>query len=267
MAGASDTLTVLVPESRELDLFVKMLEAEGAATLRCPLVRILDLEDTSAADAWIAQFLHRPFDDLILLTGEGLRKLLALSGARREVFIAALAKTRTIVRGPKPARALREIGLAPGLAPHLPTSQGVLDALAPEDLRARRIGVQLYPGAALLADALQERGAQVFAVTPYRYASEADDAQVAANIRALAKGAIDVIAFTASPQVERLIAVARAAGLEKELSSGLAHTRIAAIGPVVAETLKAHGFSAHIQPENNFHLKPLVRAIMGARRT
>jgi uroporphyrinogen-III synthase len=75
-----------------------------------------------------------------------------------------------------------------------------------------------------------------------------------------------VIAFTASPQVERLIAVARAAGLEKELSSGLARTRIAAIGPVVAETLKAHGFAAHIQPESNFHLKPLVRAIMGARR-
>jgi uroporphyrinogen-III synthase len=266
MAATSHTLTILVPESRELALFAGLLEAEGARVLRCPLVRILDLEETGPAQAWIAQFLQQPFDDLVLLTGEGLRKLLALSGAQREAFIGALAKTRTIVRGPKPARALREIGLAPALAPKPPTSQGILDALAPQDLRGRRIGVQLYPGPGMLADALRERGARVFAVTPYRYASQADDSRVADSIRALAKGDMDVIAFTASPQVERLFAVAREAGLEKELSSGLARTRIAAIGPVVASTLKAHGLAVQIAPESSFHLRPLVRAIMAAPR-
>ena len=35
-------VTILVPESRELDLFAGMLEAYGARTLRCPLVTILD---------------------------------------------------------------------------------------------------------------------------------------------------------------------------------------------------------------------------------
>jgi len=265
MDGATGSLKILVPESRELDLFAGMLEAEGATALRCPLVRILDLEDAAAAREWIALFLRQPFDDLILLTGDGLRKLLALSGARSDVFIAVLGNTRTIVRGPKPARALREIGLSPDLAPRNPTSQGILDALAQENLQTRRIGLQLYPGKGTLAEDLRARGAEVFPVTPYRYASQAENARVADAIHALAQGEIDVIAFTASPQIERLFAVAREAGLEKELAAGLARTRIAAIGPVVAETLKAYGFAAHIQPENNFHLRPLVRAIMARR--
>ncbi len=95
-------LTVLVPESRELDLFAGMLEAEGAFTFRCPLVQILDLEDSSEADRWIEELIQRPFDDIIFLTGDGLRKLAILSEARHDTFIRALGKTRTITRGPKP---------------------------------------------------------------------------------------------------------------------------------------------------------------------
>jgi uroporphyrinogen-III synthase len=264
MAGALERLTILVPESRELDLFAGMLEAEGATALRCPLVRILDLEDTGAARSWIAQFLADPFDDLILLTGEGLRKLLEISGGRRDAFIAVLANTRTITRGPKPARALREIGLTPGLAVRVPTSQGILDALAGEALQGRRIGVQLYPGEVPLVAGLHARGATLFPITPYRYASEAESAQVTDMIHALARGRIDMVAFTASPQVERLFAVARDAGLEKELADGLARTRIAAVGPVVVAALARHDVTATIVPAENFHLRPLVRAMVAA---
>src|SRR3546814_18116028 len=78
MSGKLDGLRILVPESRELDLFAAMLEAEGGDVLRCPLVSILDLEDRAEADAWIDLFLRAPFDDLLLLTGEGLRRLMGL---------------------------------------------------------------------------------------------------------------------------------------------------------------------------------------------
>lgn len=147
MAGALEGLNILVPESRELDLFVGMLEAEGAVALRCPLVRILDLEDTAAAEAWIEQLASGMLDDLILLTGEGLRRLLAIaeSRERRPAFMAALGRVRIITRGPKPVRVLHQLGLAPDLAAAIPTSQGVLDALAGESILGRRIGVQLYP--------------------------------------------------------------------------------------------------------------------------
>jgi uroporphyrinogen-III synthase len=268
MAGALNGLTILVPESRELDFFAELLEAESASALRCPLVQILDLDDTTDCAVWIERLIAGSFQDVIWFTGEGLRRLLSIAerGGCRAPFVAALGGVRTITRGPKPVRALRELGLAPNLAAPTPTSRGVLDALANEDIGGRAIGVQLYPGEgglALLAQ-LRERGAKVFPVTPYRYTSQAETDQVTEAIRMLIDGRIGMIAFTSSPQVERLVEVAREAGLEMELREAFRRIRIAAIGPVVEETLRSHGVTEILRPESNFHLKPLVRAIAAA---
>jgi uroporphyrinogen-III synthase len=264
--GALDGLTILVPESRELDMFAGMLEAQGAAALRCPLVQIAELDDTTEAAGWIAQMIGAPFDFTVLLTGEGLRKLLVLSGSHQANLIAALEKTRTVTRGPKPARALREIGLNPNLTAATPTSQGVLETLEKEKLQGARIGVQLYPGdgALPLVEALRGHGAEVFPVTPYRYITQTESEQVAKTIRDLAAGRIGMIAFTSSPQIERLFAVAREFGLMLELTQGLARTPIAAIGPVMESALAAHGLSSAIRPAASFHLKPMVNAICDA---
>ena len=65
-----------------------------------------------------------------------------------------LRAARKITRGPKPARALHEIGLPSDLPAPVPTSRGVIDALAKLDLAGRRVGVQLYgsdPGRELVA--------------------------------------------------------------------------------------------------------------------
>jgi uroporphyrinogen-III synthase len=266
MGDALNGLTILVPESRELDLFAGMLEAQGAKAWRCPLVRIADLDDDSEARAWIARMIAAPFDLTILLTGEGLRRLVSMCGPRQDAFIAALGKSRTVTRGPKPARALREIGLMPGVAAAIPTSQGVLESLAEEPLQGRRIGVQLYPGdgGLPLVEALRRRGAEVFPVTPYRYVTQTESQQVAAAIKDLAAGKIGMIAFTSSPQIERLFAVAKESGLMLELTQGLARTRIAAIGPVMEQALAAHGLSSAIHPTASFHLKPMINAIVEA---
>lgn len=261
-------LKILVPESRELDLFATMLEAEGATVLRCPLVQILDLEDRTEADAWIDRCIAGEFEDLVLLTGEGLRRLFTLAGIRRDALVAAVGRLRTVTRGPKPARALREVGLSLGLAATIPTSDGILQALANEDVAGRRIGVQLYPGdgAQHLVDSLRARGALVSTVTPYRYVSEAETGQVTDAIRLMATGGIDMIAFTATLQIERLVKVAQDCGLTQQLSCGLAQTPIASIGPIVDDKLRLHGFTVTVRPESSFHLKPLVRAIVAWRQ-
>jgi uroporphyrinogen-III synthase len=264
--SALNGLTILVPESRELDMFAGMLEAQGARPLRCPLVQIADLDDDAKAKAWIERMIAAPFDFTVLLTGDGLRKLLTLSGRQHADLIEALRKSRTVTRGPKPARALREIGLTPSLAAAVPTSQGVLETLEKEKLQASRIGVQLYPGdgALPLVEALRGHGAEVFPVTPYRYVTKTESEKVAAIIRDLAAGRIGMVAFTSSPQIERLFAVAQEFGLMLELTQGLARTPIAAIGPVIESALAAHGLSSAIHPTASFHLKPLVNAICDA---
>jgi len=264
--GALDGLTILVPESRELDLFAGMLETQGARALRCPLVQIADLDDPAEAMQWIAEMIRAPFDFTVLLTGEGLRKLLDLAGAQRDGLIAALQKTRTVTRGPKPARALREIGLSRNLTADEPTSQSVLACLEKQNILGSRIGVQLYPGggAQAMVDGLRHQGAAIFPVTPYRYITQTESEKVAQTIRDLAAGRIGMIAFTSSPQIERLFAVARESGLMLELTQGLARTQIAAIGPVMESALAAHGLSSAIRPAASFHLKPMVNAICEA---
>jgi uroporphyrinogen-III synthase len=264
--GALDGLTILVPESRELDMFAGMLEAQGANALRCPLVQIADLDDAAEANRWIDIMIAAPFDFTVFLTGEGVRKLLSLSGPRRDALIAAFEKTQTITRGPKPARALREIGLSPTIAAAAPTSQSVLETLEKERLPAKRIGVQLYPsdGASALVEALRRHDAVVFPVTPYRYITQTESEKVADTIRDLAAGKIGMIAFTASPQIERLFAVAKEFGLIPQLTQGLSRTRIAAIGPVVEQSLGDHGLSSAIRPATSFHLKPMIKAICDA---
>lgn len=267
MMASLKGLTILVPENRELDLFANMLAADGATPVRCPLVRIADLDDTAEAQSWIGQAIGSPPEYLIFLTGEGVRKLVTLSGARRDALIKAMGRARIVTRGPKPVRALREIGLVPSLTAGDPTSQGALAALDGEDLKGRSIGVQLYPGdgAQPLVRSLRARGADVRPVTPYRYASETETAVVADVIHGIAAGRFGLIAFTSSAQLDRLFAVARENGLMAQLTSGLANTPIAAVGPVMEKALADHGLQSVVVPGASFHLKPLVRAIVAWR--
>jgi uroporphyrinogen-III synthase len=263
-----EALKIVVPESREIDLLVSLLEAEGATAFRCPLVQILDVEDFAAVDAWTDQLLAGGFDDLVLFTGEGLRRLAKRADAlgRKPDFISAIGRTRTIIRGPKPARALRELGLAPTLSAPSPTSQGLIEVFAHESVKGRNIAVQLYPGHGGdgLVDAVKAKGAFVSTVTPYRYASHTETEAVADVIRKMAAGAFDMIVFTSSPQVERLAEVAHERDLYSVLSDGLRRIHVAAIGPVVEDALKPFGLEHVIAPTEAFHLKPLMRAITAA---
>ena len=260
---------VVVPETRELGQLVRMLEELGADTVSCPMIAIRDVPDTTRVEAWLHRFADGTCDDLVLMTGEGLRRLLGF--ARRidleSAFIAALRLTRKITRGPKPVRALREIGLGADVPADEPTTEGVITALERHDLTGRRVGVQLYPGNAneRLVKFLEGAGAEGDPVLPYVYASEVDDARVIAVIAEMAAGRIDAIAFTSAPQVRRFRDVARAFGREAELRQGLERIVVAAIGPIVIAELDAIGVQVNVTPrDNKFFMKPLVRELAAA---
>jgi uroporphyrinogen-III synthase len=260
---------IVVPETRELGQLLRMLEERGADTVPCPMIAIRDTPDTAPVEAWLRRFAKGTCDDLVLITGEGLRRLLGF--ARRldlePAFLVALAATRKITRGPKPVRALREIGLGADLPADEPTTEGVIAALERLDLTGRRVGVQLYPGNAneRLLRFLEGAGAEADPVLPYVYASEVDDARVIAVIAEMAAGQIDAIAFTSAAQVRRFRDVARASGREAELQQGFKHTVVAAVGPIVAAELDAIGVRVNVTPrDNTFFMKPLVRELAAA---
>src|SRR2546430_6787542 len=66
---------IAILEHRELDRLGRMLEEQGAETLRCPLVAIVDAADPLPVEAWLRRAIAAPFDDLVLMTGEGLRRV------------------------------------------------------------------------------------------------------------------------------------------------------------------------------------------------
>ena len=260
--------TIALPEARELDRLAELVEHEGGTALRCPLVSIRDAPDPAPSEAWLRALVAGDFDDVIFLTGEGLRRLLA-TAERLELHaavVAALGRVRKVTRGPKPARALHEIGLSSDLAAPVPTSAGVIDALAALELHGRRVGLQLYgeePNRPLV-EALERAGAQVRTVAPYVYASASDGAAVLALIDALDGRRVDAIAFTSASQVDRLFQVAAEAGAEARLRAALTHARVAAIGPIVVETLQRHGVRIDVVPEKGFVMRRLVNALAEA---
>jgi uroporphyrinogen-III synthase len=260
---------ILILETREEAQFSRLLAEQGADVLQCPMFTIHDAPDSARIEAWIRRFIERPCDDLVLMTGEGLRRL--MKAARRidleRAFIAALEKPRKYARGPKPGRALREIGLEPQETTEKPTSEGIVEMLSRVDLRGHRVGLQLHPDRdhSALIGAISAQGAEVDAVTPYVYDAEAADANIVTAIDEMVRGRIDAIALTSSGQIRRLIEVARANRCEDRLREALAQTPIASVGPVVSDELKSLGLRTDIYPANDaYFMKPLISAIAAA---
>ena len=262
---------IAIPETREVEIFAAMLERRGAKVVRCPMVAIRDAPDPAPVLQWAHEFAQGACDDLILLTGEGLRRILSCiqknEPGLKDAFVQALGTARKITRGPKPARALRELGLKPDIAADVPTTDGVINSLRAHDLKGRRIGLQLYgtePNRPLV-DFLEHAGASVLSVAPYVYADAADDQAVSNLLKRLEAREIDAIAFTSTPQVDRLFSIAPAETVLKALGN----TVVAAVGPVVADTLRKRGIEARVMPEESFFLKPLTTELeeaLGSRR-
>jgi uroporphyrinogen-III synthase len=266
MAERLSGYRILILEAREEAQFSRLLTEQGADVVQCPMFTIHDAPDPAPIEAWIARFIETPCDDLVLMTGEGLRRLMKV--ARRiglePAFIESLGRTRKFARGPKPGRALREIGLEPQMTTEKPTSEGIAEMLARVDLKGHRVGLQLYPDKdhSALIGAIKAQGAEVDAVVPYIYDAQAADTHIVTAIDEMAKGAIDAIALTSSGQVRRLFEVAEAHRCEARLREGLSRTPIASVGPVVSDELTSHGLRADISPANDaFFMKPLISAM------
>ncbi len=269
MADRLNGYRILILETREEAQFSRLLTEQGAHVVQCPMFTIHDAPDPKPIEAWIRRFIERPCDDLVLMTGEGLRRLMKV--ARRidveQDFVTALGTVRKFARGPKPGRALREIGLEPQMTTEKPTSEGIVEMLARVDLSGHRVGLQLYPDKdhSALIGAITAQGAEVDTVAPYVYDAQAADANIVTAIEEMAQGRIDAIALTNLGQVRRLFEVAKARQCEAQLRDGLARTPIASVGPVVSDELKVHGLRANISPANDaYFMKPLISAMAAA---
>ena len=269
MADRLNGYRVLILETREEAQFSRLLSEQGADVLQCPMFTINDAPDPAPIEAWIKRSIAKPYDDMVFMTGEGLRRLIKVVrriGVEQE-FVAALGKMRKFTRGPKPGKALREIGLEAQTTTEKPTSEGVAETLSRLDLKGHRIGLQLYPDKdhGALIGAIKAQGAEVDTVLPYVYDTKAADANIVTAIDEMARGRIDAIALTNLGQIRRLLDTAKKHGWEEKLREGLARTPIASVGPAVSDELKSHGLRTDIYPaDESFFMRPLISAMATA---
>jgi uroporphyrinogen-III synthase len=251
MTQPLENVRVAVLEHRFTKEFSVLFERFGASVYACPLLEERPVENREELRAFVRRVVEGSLDVMIFLTGVGARFLVAEaeSMGMKEDFLQALGKLTTVVRGPKPVAALRQLGVRIDVIPGNPTTEGVIEALRNRDLQNRRVGVQLYgtPNPQLVS-ALEAKGAMVAPVQVYAYGAAADSSAVSALIDRILGGQIDVVAFTSAPQVGMLFDFALQLGVAEPLQNALKGVTIASIGEVTSRALAEKGLSPSIVP-------------------
>jgi len=257
---------IAVPESRQLDVLTNMLDIRGAQVTRCPLVSIHDSPNEAEVKAWLTDFCAGQYDDLVILTGEGIRRL---SGFAERFNMTsqwqnALQNVRKIARGPKPASALRAFKTKPDLLGAAPTTEGIITTLETLDLSNRNVAVQLYGEEPnnLLQNYLKDKGINYSIIAPYIYASDSETQKVEDFLNMLINQDVDAMVFTSVVQVKRLKSVAKDLGCEKKLWDALNALCVVSVGPVITELLATHGVDVKVMPDEKFFMKPMIRKLV-----
>ena len=243
-------------ESRMAEEMTTLIARHGGRPIVTPSMREVPLERNTAVFQFGERLLAGAFGMVILLTGVGTRFMLKVLDTRwpREQTLAALGKTLLVVRGPKPHAVLRELGLQPTLAvPEPNTWRDLIKALDElgRPLRGMHVAVQEYGVAnPELLQALEVRGAVVTRVPVYQWMLPEDTGPLRKAVRTLMEGEADVVLFTNAVQVEHVMQMAGQEGGAARLRTALGRTVVSAIGPIVAERLRAHGLPVDFEPSH-----------------
>ena len=223
-----------------------LVKTYGGQPIVAPALREVPLESNPQAIAFADALIRGQFDVVILLTGVGTRALVDVVGGagRRDEFVAALAETRLVPRGPKPLSVMRELGLAPWvMVPEPNTWREILTAIdkvtGDKRLDGLDVAVQEYgvsnPD---LVKGLEARGARVTSVPVYRWALPDDIEPLRAAVSSVARGEVDVAIFTTGMQVVHLFQVAGMMQQEDAVRAALGSMVVASIGPTTSEELR-----------------------------
>lgn len=235
-----------------------LVERHGGVAVRAPSLREVaaeaeDAEMPASVRAFAEALFSGSVDVLVFFTGVGARGLFELlcKGYARERVVSALQRVCLVVRGPKPARALRELGVSGCLTCAEPSTSSELVALLERSgtLIGKRIFVQAYgsPNASF-DEALRSRGATVVPLFLYKYALPLDTAPLRSALARIASGEISIVLFTSRAQVEHALVVASEEGLEEALRKALGRCFVGSIGPVCSEALRQEGIEPDMEP-------------------
>jgi len=235
---------VITRDHRQSRDLAEPLEALGAEVIVLPVIEIQPPADPGP----LALAMQRldTYDWIIFTSVNGVRRFVAGLDDIRKL------RGKIAAIGPATRAAVEALHLKADCMPAEYVAESLLEALASEDLKGKRV---LLPRAAVardvVPDELRKRGAIVDVVEAYRTEAPANLADRAKDVLARKP---HWITFTSSSTVKNLVA---AVGVEV-----LAGVKIASIGPITSAT--AREFGLRVDVEANPHtMQGLVAAIHG----
>lgn len=244
---------VLVTRARaQASKLTVSLEELGADVWELPAIAIQSPTDNYAElDTEIENI--KTYDWLIFTSTNGVEHFFSrLEMAKKDVRFLANAKICAI--GSATASRLKEYGVIADVVPEKYQAEGVLEALEGKIQQGEKVLIPRAKEAReVLPESLKEAGVDVKVVTAYETVRAKVDPEPVKQ--ALSAGDIDIVTFTSSSTVKNLLELL---GDSKDL---LKKVKLAAIGPITADTLKENGLEPAIVAEE-YTIAGLVEAIL-----
>jgi uroporphyrinogen-III synthase len=248
-------LTVLALESRRAREIAKLIDNLGGAPIVAPTVREVALGSNQKALEFARDLAAGQVDMVIFTTGVGVRALASAieSVCPREQLARQLNDVCVVARGPKPAAALRELGVRVSLNVPEPNTWRELLAVLDQNkssfpVAGRRVAVQEYGVTNTEFSAgLLDRGAAITLIDVYQWALPEDVAPLQLAIDSILRGDVHVLLVASSVQIRHLFEVAQQMNKADLLHEALSRVVITSIGPLTSEELRSRGLSVDIE--------------------
>lgn len=248
-------LCVLALESRRAREIAKLIANLGGVPIVAPSVREVPLESNQEALEFARRLTAGEVYMVIFTTGVGVKALASAvkKVCPREELARHLNGIVVVARGPKPAVALRELGVRVSLTVPEPNTWRDLLTLLDQSqntfpVAGRRVDVQEYGVTnSELSAGLQERGAIVTLVNVYQWALPEDLGPLQNAVESIIRGEVHVLLVASSVQIRHLFEVAERMTKAEPLREALSRVVIASVGPLTSEELRSRGLSVDIE--------------------
>jgi uroporphyrinogen-III synthase len=261
---ALDHVRVALLEARLSGELATLVRRHGGDPVSVPALRETRRE-APGAGRFLERLCAGGFAYVVFLTGVGAAALLREADRRGRLAdtLAALGRTVTACRGPKPSAVLHRHAVPIGRTAADPyTTTELLAALEQDDLRDVPVGVVHYgePNLALTR-ALEARGARLAEIQLYQWELPDDTGPLTNLVRELLEGRVDALVVTSQVQCRHLFAIADRVGLTGPLAEALnGRVVVASIGPVSTRALRDYGVTPRVMPATP-KMGPLITAL------
>jgi uroporphyrinogen-III synthase len=255
--------TIGITAERKAEELGEVFRRRGARVLFGAAMHTVPLPEDGELAAVTEQVLSASVDYAIAITGVGFRGWFEAAdfngvGDRLREH---LAPAHVVARGAKARGAVRGAGLREQWTSPDEESAEVLEYLLERELTGKRIVLQVHGDPMLDFRArLTEAGAEVVAVTVYRWTEPVDVGALDRLVDAVIAGEVHALPFTSAPAATNFLARADRTGRGETLREALREkVFIACVGPVTAAPIAREGLP-HATPDRS-RTAALVRMV------